>query len=240
MRLARQANALQAGYHIHVAEHSVDEDDSLQKHGFRVVDRLRKEGILGADTIIAHGVHIDAREIQHLAETGTWVAHQPRSNMNNGVGMSDVESMLRMGCKVVMGNDGFSNAMWQEWKMTYLAHKLWHLDPRWMNGGFVRDIAVHENAALASHHFHQDIGYLREGAAADIIFVDYQPITPIHEGNLPWHILFGFRDSMVTMTMVNGQVLMKDRQLLTLDEEAINDRTQQIVPQVWERYQAQF
>ena len=124
--------------------------------------------------------------------------------------------------------------------MTYLVHKLWHLDPRWMNGGLVKDIAINGNASLASLHFKQVIGYLREGATADIIFVDYKPITPMHSGNLPWHILFGFRDSMVTMTMVNGEVLMKDRQLLTVDEEEINFHTQKLVPQVWDRYQAQF
>jgi len=240
LAMARKANTFNAGYHIHVAEHPVDEDDSLNQYGMRVVDRLKEREILGPDTIIAHGVHIDAKEMQILSETGTWIGHQPRSNMNNGVGMSDVESMMRMGCKVVMGNDGFSNAMWQEWKMTYLAHKLWHLDPRWMNGGMVKDIAIHGNTALASHHFQQDIGYLRAGAAADIIFVDYKPITPLSSGNIPWHILFGFRDSMVTMTMVDGEILMKDRQLLTLDEEEINFRTQKLVPQVWERYQAQF
>jgi len=236
----RKANTTGAGYHIHVAEHPVDEFYNVNHYGLRVVDRLEEQGILGPKTIIAHGVHIDAKEMQLLADSGTWISHQPRSNMNNGVGMSDIDSMLRMGCKIAMGNDGFSNAMWQEWKTTYLAHKLWHMDPRRMNGTVVKNIAIDGNAALASSQFNQDIGYLREGAVADIIFVDYKPITPIHSGNLPWHILFGFRDSMVTMTMVAGEVLMKDRELLTIDEEEINYHTQKIVPQLWERYQAQF
>lgn len=240
LELAREMNPDGVGFHIHVAEHSVDEYDSLQKYGMRVVDRLAKHGILGNKTIIAHGVHIDAREIDLLAQTGTWVAHQPRSNMNNAVGMSDVASMLRMGCKVVLGNDGFSNAMWDEWRTTYLAHKLWHLDPRWMDGAALKSIAIDQNAALASQQFGVDIGYIRPGAQADLIFVDYAPITPMHMGNIPWHILFGFRDSMVTMTMVAGNVLMKDRKLLTLNESDINQRTQELVPAVWERYNAQF
>jgi putative selenium metabolism protein SsnA len=228
------------GFHIHVAEHSVDEYDSIEKYGTRIIDRLKDEDVLRKNSIIAHGVHIDAKEIALLAETGAWVGHQPRSNMNNAVGMSDVQSMLRMGVNVVLGNDGFSNAMWQEWKMTYLAHKLWNNDPRWMNGMDLKKIAVDNNAKLANQAFNANIGVLEAGAKADIIFVDYTPYTPISTGNLPWHILFGFRDSMVTMTMVDGLVLMKDRKLLTMDEKAINEETQVLVPELWERYNAQF
>ncbi len=238
LRKAKE-NAGEMGFHLHVAEHFVDEDDSKAKYGMPIVDRLHQEGILGDKTIIAHGVHIDAKEMTILAETGTWMSHQPRSNMNNAVGMADLQSMLRLGAKVVLGNDGFSNAMWDEWRVAYLAHKLWHRDPRWMNGVDIKTIAMDNNARLASSHFDADIGYLREGAKADIIFVDYTPFTPFHSGNLPWHILFGFRDGMVTMTMVDGVVLMKDRKLLTMDERAINLETQELVPALWERYQKQ-
>lgn len=240
MKKAIQSVDSQVGFHIHVAEHPVDEYDSLEKSGMRVVDRLANAGILRPNSIIGHGVHIDAKEMEILAETGTWVGHQPRSNMNNAVGMSDVQSMLRLGVNVVLGNDGFSNAMWQEWKTTYLAHKLWHRDPRWMNGSDLKKIAIDNNAKLASQQFNAKIGVLEKGAQADIIFVDYIPYTPITMGNLPWHILFGFRDSMVTMTMVEGVVLMKDRQLLTLDEKAMNEETQALIPALWGRYQSQF
>ncbi len=228
------------GFHIHVAEHPVDEYDALKKYNTRIVDRLKQQGVLRNNSIIAHGVHIDAKEMSILADVGTWVGHQPRSNMNNAVGMSDVQSMLRLGVNVVLGNDGFSNAMWQEWKTTYLAHKLWHHDPRWMNGADVKRIAIDHNSRLASQQFGATIGVLEPGAKADIIFVDYTPYTPMTIGNLPWHILFGFRDSMVTMTMVDGNILMKDRQLITMNETATNEETQALVPALWERYQAQF
>jgi len=65
--------------------------------------------------------------------------------------------------------------------------------------------------------------------------VDYHPITPMHAGNLPWHILFGFRDGMVTMTMAGGNVLMKDRKLLFLDEEMIAAKSREIAAQTWAR-----
>jgi len=229
-----------AGFHIHAAESDADEWDSLAKSGLRVVDRLQKHGILGLRSILAHAVHVDAKEIEILAHTGTWVTHQPRSNMNNAVGVAPVESMLRAGVKVGLGNDGFSNAMWEEWKAAYLVHKLWHHDPRRMSGLDVTRLAAYNNAALATTFFPETpVGILKPGVAADIIFVDYQPPTPLSPGNLPWHILFGFHESMVTTTLVAGKVLMKDRQLLTLDEQATSARAREIAVQVWQRYTEQ-
>ncbi len=236
--LCRQAIPDGFGFHVHTAEHESDEYDSLNKSGMRVVDRLQKHGILGPNTITAHGVHFDAREMEILAETGTWLSHQARSNMNNGVGVAQIESMMRAGIKVCLGNDGFTNAMWDEWKAAYLLHKVHHRDPRRMGGYDVQQMAVYNNAALANVFFKSaTIGQLSEGAFADIIFVDYHPNTPMTAGNLPWHIIFGFQQSMVTTTIVAGKVLMKDRELLTLDEKEISAKAREIAPKVWERYQ---
>jgi putative selenium metabolism protein SsnA len=225
------------GFHIHVAEHEADQYDSLAKSGTRVVDRLAKHGILGPTTITAHGVHTDAREAELLAQTRTWVTHQPRSNMNNGVGAAPIESLVRAGVRVALGNDGFSNAMWEEWKTAYLLHKVWHRDPRRMPGDLVAEIGAYNNAALASQSFPgAPLGVLAQGAHADLILVDYHPTTLLSAGNLPWHILFGFHESMVTTTIVAGQVLMQDRRLLTLDEDEITARARALVPAVWQRY----
>jgi cytosine/adenosine deaminase-related metal-dependent hydrolase len=237
----REAAPSNIGFHIHVAESEADQYDSLAKCGLRVVDRLHHHDLLGPKSIAVHAVHVDAREIQLLAETGTWVTHQPRSNMNNAVGLGPVESMLRAGVKVCLGNDGFSNAMWEEWKTAYLAHKLWHHDPRRMNGADVIQMGIYNNAALANVFFDgTQLGRLVKGAQADLIFVDYQPITPLEPGNLPWHILFGFHESMVTTTMVAGRVLMRDRELITLDGEAISSRARELATQVWKRYWHSF
>ena len=240
LELCRQAVPDNMGFHVHTAEHESDEYDSLNKSGLRVIDRLQKHNILGPNTITAHGVHFDAREIQTLVETGTWLSHQPRSNMNNGVGVAPIESMLRAGIKVCLGNDGFTNAMWDEWKAAYLLHKAQHRDPRRMNGSDVAQMAIYNNAALANVFFPSaTIGQLIPGAFADIIFVDYQPNTPLSAGNLPWHIIFGVQQSMVTTTIVGGKVLMKDRELLTLDEQEISAKAREIAPKVWERYQTE-
>ncbi len=228
---------LDTGFHIHVAEHEADEYDSLNKYGRRVVDRLEAFGILGPKTIVAHAVHIDTAEAVILKETGTWVSHQPRSNMNNAVGAADIEGLLRLGVPVCLGNDGFTNNMWADWKAAYFLHKVAHRDPRRANGMDIVQMAIHNNAALAKVFFGETApGYLVPGTAADIMLVDYHPITPLSAGNLPWHILFGFESSMVTTTIVAGRVLMKDRELLTLDEAAIAARAREIVPGVWARY----
>ncbi len=230
------------GFHIHVAEHPVDEYDSLYKSGMRVIDRLSKFEMLGNNSIIVHGVHMDMKEIQQIVETQTWVSHQPRSNMNNAVGMADVDSFLRMGVKVCLGNDGFSNAMWDEWRACYLAHKLWNRDPQRMNGVNVVQMGAYNNAELASHFFPKNgrIGVIEKGAQADLILVDYLPFTEMTTGNIPWHIQFGFRDSMVTTVIVAGKVLMKDRQLITLDKEEVIRKAFKLSKDVWNRYQNQF
>ncbi|OQY20892.1 MAG: hydrolase [Anaerolineaceae bacterium 4572_32.1] len=234
---AAAADGLDTGFHIHAAEGIADQEDSLRRSGKRVIERLNEAGILGPQSILAHCIHVDAWEMEILRDTGTWVTHQPRSNMNNAVGVAPVETMLRGGIKVGMGNDGFSNNMWAEWKTAYLVHKLWHGDPRRAGGYDITQMAVANNAALG-RVFWPDapLGELAPGAYADLILVDYHPFTELTAGNLPWHILFGFEASAVTSTMVAGKWLMRDRVLLTLDEAAIAAKARELSAAAWQRY----
>lgn len=225
------------GFHIHAAEGEADQEDSLKKSGKRVLLRLDQFGILRPLTILAHGVHLDESEIELLAERGSWLTHQPRSNMNNAVGVAPIEQMLDTGVRVGMGNDGFSNTMWQEWKTAYLLHKSAHRDPQRMGGYAIRKIAVENNGSLITSIFDGlPVGEISEGAAADLIFVDYLPFTPMNADNLPWHILFGFQESMVTATIVAGKPLMYRRELLTLDEKEIMANALAISEKTWEHF----
>ncbi len=227
------------GFHVHVAEHEADEEDSLRRSGKRVVQRLDDYGIWRDKTIAAHCVHINDAERQLLQDRGVWVSHQPRSNMNNAVGAMQFDEMMVAGMNICLGNDGFSNNMWAEWKAAYFLHKVVSRDPRKANGADVIKAGVYNNARLVERFFPDTkLGELRVGAAADIIFVDYHPFTPLTEGNTPWHILFGFESSMVTTTIVAGNVLMRDRQLLTLDEADIAREALALAPKVWGRYNA--
>lgn len=229
---------LDAGFHIHVAEHEADETDSLAKYGERIVHRLDRLGILGSKTIVAHAVHVDEAERALLAQSGTWVSHQPRSNMNNAVGASALDQMLAEGIPVALGNDGFSNNMWAEWKAAYLLHKVANRDPRRAQGDAIARMAMTHNARLAEVYFpEQTFGRLETGAVADVVLVDYQPFTPMTGGNFPWHVIFGFEASMVTTTIAAGKVLMRDRELLGLDAEAIAAAARDYAPKVWERYE---
>lgn len=237
LAMCRESVPEGVGFHIHVAEHEVDEEDSLRKSGMRVVNRLNEHGILGPKTIVAHALHVDLQEINLLVETKTWVTHQPRSNMNNAVGTADVEKLMSAGIRVGLGNDGFSNAMWEEWKTAYLIHKVAQRDPRRLAGGSLLDMAVYNNAGLAGVFFTgAPLGVIEAGAYADLILVDYHPTTPLTAANLPWHIVFGFHESMITTTIVAGKVLMQDRMLKTLNEEQITARSTELARGVWERY----
>jgi len=227
-------------FHIHVAEHPADEYDSVTKAGKRVVERLHAFGITGAESIMAHCIHIDAWEMALLQETGAFVTHQPRSNMNNAVGAADITTMLRGDLPVCLGNDGFSNDMFMEMKVADLLQKVTHRDPRYLGADKVVQMAIHNNRRLAGVFFEKPVGVIAPGAYADLILLDYYPTTPLHAANLPWHILFGISGSHVHSTIVHGQVLMRNRELLTMDETVITAKSREVAKQTWERYWAMF
>jgi putative selenium metabolism protein SsnA len=231
----REATPEGTGFHVHVGESSWDQYLSLHLTGTRSVDRLHKHGMLGERTIAAHAVHLDAREVHLLSQTGTWVSHQPRSNMHEA-GIAEVESFNRAGARTCIGNDGMSQTMWKEWQTAYLAQKVKMLDPWRMPSYMVIEMAVYNAARLASLYYGMPIGMIKPGAAADLIFVDYHPWTPLTIDNLPDHMM-EFQETMITTTIVDGKVLMLDRQLLTLDEEAITARAREIAPSLWKRYE---
>jgi putative selenium metabolism protein SsnA len=229
---------LGAGFHVHVAEDKADVKDSLRKSGLRVVERLDKLGVLGPKTIAVHCVHVDRIEIEMLLDSGTMVVHNPRSNMNNAVGTADLPWMLHIGIPVGLGNDGFSNNMFTEMHAAYLLHRQATGDPRTLPADQVVEMLWDHNARIAQVFFPglgPTFGQLASGAPADVILVDYEPPTPLNAGNLPWHIIFGIDGTNVDTTIVGGRVLMRHRELLTLDEGAIMARARELAGKLWQR-----
>jgi putative selenium metabolism protein SsnA len=224
-----------SGFHVHVAEDKADQTDCLQKHDLRVVERFEQSGVLGPQTIAAHCIHLDSHEMALLRETQTKVTHQPRSNMNNAVGTQRSLDLLQRGICLGLGNDGFSNNMFAEMKAAYLVHKQASSDPRVMGADQVIQMAVANNAQIAKLFWQQPLGELSAGACADIILLDYTPPTPLTEGNLPWHIIFGVDGTHVATTICAGRVLMKDRMLLALDEAEIAAKARERAQRLWER-----
>jgi cytosine/adenosine deaminase-related metal-dependent hydrolase len=233
-----EAQVMGTGFHTHLAEDAADEDDSLQKYGMRIGRRLLQRGMLGSKTICAHGVHLDESELRNLAETATKLTHQPRSNMNNAVGVAPIQQALDLGVCVGLGNDGFSNDHFAEMKAAYLVHKINQRDPRVMTGDTVMRMAYANNAAIAREAggWAEPLGELTPGAWADVVLLDYRPYTPLTADNLPWQIIFGLDGVHVNTTIVGGRVLMRDRKLLTLDEERIAARAREYAPNIWKRF----
>ena len=240
-RCAAGGAELGVGFHIHVAEDSSDEKDSISRYGMRVVNRLEADNILGPRSIAAHCVHVRSGEMSCLAETHTNSVHNPRSNMNNAVGRAPVEEMVRAGVNIGLGNDGFSMNMMQEMKAAYLLHKLALEDPRVMPGDLVLNLAFQHNARIMDAVFSPfspdfpRVGELSVGSAADLVLLDYLPPTPLTAGNFPWHLIFGMDAHHVNSTMVAGRWLMRNRQLLTVDEARIHARTRELSQALWKR-----
>jgi cytosine/adenosine deaminase-related metal-dependent hydrolase len=116
-----------------------------------------------------------------------------------------------------------------------LMHKMAQADPRAMPADSVLRMAFSHNAETASLFFPGPLGQLSPGALADVILVDYYPPTPLTAANLPWHVIFGMDGTGVDTTIVGGRVLMRHRELLTLDEAAITTRSRGLAEQVWKR-----
>jgi putative selenium metabolism protein SsnA len=240
-RCAAGGTDLGVGFHIHVAEDISDENDSIHLYRMRVADRLEQHHILGPRSIAAHCVHLNGGEMGKLAKTRTNSVHNPRSNMNNAVGRAPVEELIAAGVNVGLGNDGFSMNMMQEMKAAYLLHKLALADPRAMPADQVVDLAFRRNAQIMRAVFSPfcadfpRLGELSVGTGADLVLLDYYAPTPLTSGNFPWHLIFGIDAQHVNSTMVAGRWLMRDRKLLTVDEERIHARAREFADALWKR-----
>ena len=115
-----------------------------------------------------------------------------------------------------------------------------HGDPRYLGADKVIQMAVHHNRMLAGIFFDRPVGLIAPGAYADLILLDYYPTTPLSAANLPWHILFGISGGHVHSTIAQGRMLMRNRELLTVDEEAVAAASRTAAAATWKRYGSMF
>jgi putative selenium metabolism protein SsnA len=228
----KERNKYGTGYHIHVAEGEYDNLNCLDKYGCSVVDRLNKKGLLGNKTIAGHCIHVSEEDMDILKETNTVVIHNPESNMGNAVGCPNVLKMLDKGIQVGLGTDGFTNDMLESVKVANILQKHNSRNP---DRGFLEasQMLFDNNASIASEIFDEQIGVLKEGAAADIILVDYQAFTPINATNLDGHIIFGMSGALTDTTIVNGKVLMKNRKILIDNKENLLEKCREASAELW-------
>ena len=235
-RAATLGHGLKTGFHIHVAEAQSDQDWTLRHSGKRVVERLKRFGILGPRSIAAHCVHVSRREMDLLAETGTAVVHNPQSNMNNAVGTANVVELARRGVLVGLGTDAMTANMLEELRVALWGQHLRAEDP---SAGFseVTSALFANNPRIAGRIFGLRFGEICEGAAGDVVIFDYDPPTPLESGNVLGHLVFGISQTDADTTIVGGRVLMENRKLaLNLDEARINARARELAQALWKRF----
>jgi putative selenium metabolism protein SsnA len=225
------------GCHIHVAEDAADRQDSLTRYGVPTVNRLHRLGVTGEKSIFVHCVHVDEAEMDLLAETRTIVVHNPESNMNNAVGVTPLLTMLKKGVLVGLGTDGMNSDMLAQMRCAYLLHRLANRDPR---VAFVEapTLLLQNNREIARRQFGLPLGEIAPGRPADLAILDYHPPTPLSEANFLGHLIFGLVDAVVDTTVCRGQILMRNKQVLTMDEERIAARSRELAPKMWKRLEA--
>lgn len=232
MELAAANKPEGAGYHIHVAEGIEDLHHCLKKYGKRIVDRLMDWNILGEKSLLGHCIYINSHEMDLIKDTNTMVVHNPESNMGNACGCPPVMELMHRGILTGLGTDGYTHDMTESFKVANVLHKH-HLCDANAAWGEVPKMLFENNAAIASRYFQTPLGVLEEGAAADVIVVDYNPPTRLDAGNLNGHILFGMTGRDVVATVANGKVLMKDREVKVIDVEEAMARCREESAKLW-------
>lgn len=229
-----ELKGLNAGYHVHVAEGIDDLEQCLEKYGKRVVERLRDMNILGDKTIAVHCIHVTDDELNILRDTNTMVVHNPESNMGNAVGCQPFLELHQKGITIGLGTDGYTSDMTESMKVANIIHKHVKQNPS-VAWGEVPVSMFENNRKIAQKYFSGDLGILRAGALADVIVVDYDPLTPMNENNINSHILFGFTGKDVVTTIIDGKVIMQDRKLVGINEKEIFKTSREIAKKLWDR-----
>lgn len=230
-QLAELADATHVGVHIHCAEAESDNDDALRRCGRRALGRLAESGILRPGTVLVHCTHLTREEIRQAYDTGCWIVHNPRSNMNNSVGYACIEELARG--RLALGTDGIDSDMITESKVAFFkarearAALSFEAPLRWLAGG----------AQLASESIGVPLGRVAEGAPADLVLVDYPQATPLSVDNVAGHWFFGLSPAHIHSVMVNGRWLVRDRSFADdkLYEELENARA--AAAKVWKRFE---
>ena len=167
-----------------------------------------------------------------LKETNTNVVNNPESNMGNAVGCAPVIEMMKNEVVVGLGTDGYTSDMFESMKVENIIHKHNLCNS---NVGFVETnkMLFENNRNIAAKYFKKPLGILKEGAYADLIIVDYNPLTPMNENNLNGHIMFGMSGRCVDTTIINGKIVMKNRKIMTVNEDNIFKKSRKISEEFW-------
>ena len=233
-RCAEIARRTDTGFHVHAAEDAIDQEVTQKEFGARVMERFLDAGVTGPKTIFVHGIHLNDREFDILAETKSMLLHNPESNMNNAVGAARWLDALKRGVLVGLGTDGMASAMIASARAAYLLQRHQLHDPR-VAFGEACGLLLRNNAEICGRIFKDRRGVLEPGALADVIVLDYVPLTPMSAGNFYGHFLFGLNYAPVTTTVCRGRVLLENGALCGVDEAALRCAGIERAVKLWKR-----
>lgn len=227
-RLGELAGMYDCGVHIHVAEDKTDVLDSVEKHQKDVVERLKKFGVLRKKSLFVHGVHLSRKQLTIVEKAGAWMIHNPRSNMNNGVGYAPLSWY---GEHSALGTDGFTSDMFEESKFGYFRNAESNFRTEFSR----LPAMLHNGQRVAAEFFGRTFGNLQKGSPADLVVLDYVPPTPLTSRNLHGHFLFGMNSTMVQHVIVDGNWIVWNKQLVGIDEEAVMQKAASVAKKLWGR-----
>ncbi len=214
--------------HFHVSETADEVDTMRNEHGIPVVPYIRRYGMLDTRLIAAHCVHIDQGEIRSLMHAGAGIAHNPSSNLKLASGFAPVAKMMELGCNVGIGTDGSGSNndldFIEEIRLASFIAKPTAEDPTALPAKQV--VAMATSIGAKAIHLGEITGSLEIGKRADMILLDLSPVhnqPRFHRNpdNIYAQIIYASKATDVSDVMVNGNWLMRDRQLLTLNEDEL-------------------
>lgn len=234
----RQAKQLSETYNcllqIHVSETRKEVDDLLASEGKRPVEYLYGLGLLDDRTVVAHGVWLNEREIDLMARCGTSVAHCPKSNLKLASGIADTDTYLRRGVNVSLGTDGAASNntldMVEEMRFAALLPKGVRRDPEAMNARQALRVATINGARAVG--LGDITGSLEVGKRADLLLVhlDASNAMPIYD--VYSALVYAMNSKNVRSSMIDGQWVMRDRVMLTIDKEETMEAVRRLAREI--------
>jgi 5-methylthioadenosine/S-adenosylhomocysteine deaminase len=225
MTLAEKYNV---GIHIHVAETQDEINQIQEKYGMTPVRLLDSIGLFDLPVLAAHCVHLSQEDISILSDKKVGIAHCPASNMKLASGSAPVTELLRAGAIVGLGTDGAASNnnldMMEEMRIASLLQKVSTGDPMALPSFEALKMAISNGARVLGLN---DVGMLKPGMKADVILVDFHRphLYPHHD--LIAHLVYAAQSADVDTVIINGEVVMEDRRVLTIDEEEVLSRVQE-------------
>jgi 5-methylthioadenosine/S-adenosylhomocysteine deaminase len=239
---AKLAEEFGTGIHTHSSESIWEVQECLKQFGRRPIEEFYNRGILGPNTVVAHGVWLDDREVELLAQTGTSIAHCPCSNMKLASGPARIGHYRAAGVTVGLGSDGEKENnnldLIEEMKFASLLQKVSTLDPTVGDPWDILDIATLSGARALG--LDDVTGSLEEGKDADVVLVDLRAIhfVPLLHGrdfNAPAHLVFSASGRDVTDVWVKGRRLVESGEITSVDVTAVAARAQAAAEELFER-----